>query len=97
MFSCIAGCAFAVGALQGENLYCIDVFFVVYQSCGYSSILSWMKNGCAATVVIGKVSPLHPILNTRTKFFCDKLHEDIIIQKNPSFKVQISLPADTPR
>lgn len=48
-----------------------------------------MKSGYAATVVIGKASPLHPVWYTRTKFFCNKLNEDTV-----ALKVQISLPAD---
>lgn len=44
-------------------------------------VLSWMKNVCAATAVVAKVFPFHFILNTRTKFFCNKLHEDIITPK----------------
>lgn len=73
---------FAVGVVHGEHFSCIDIFFVAYQSCGCGSILPWMKNGCAATVVIGKGFPFHLILNTRTKFFRNKLHEDIIIPKS---------------
>ena len=42
--------------------------------------LRW-KNGCATAVVIRKVSPFHPVLSTGTKFFCNKLNEDIIIPK----------------
>lgn len=68
------GYAFMV---QGENSNCTDIFFASYQSCGCSSILSWMKNYCASIVVIGKVSPLHLIWNTGAKFFWNKLHEDI--------------------
>lgn len=89
MFPSIAVCAFMV---QGENANCTDIFFVSYQSCGYSSVLSWMKNYCAAAVVTGKVFPLHLVWNTRTKFFCNKLHEDIITKKM-SLKVQIFNPA----
>lgn len=55
-----------------------------------------MKNDCPATVVIGKVSPLHLIWNTGTKFFCNKLHKDIITQKM-SLKVQIFDCADVPQ
>lgn len=75
------GCAFT--ASQKENSYCIDIFFMAYQICRYSSILSWVKNGSAATAIIGKVSPLHLILNRRRMFFCNKLHKDIITQKSP--------------
>lgn len=88
---------FAVGVVQGEHFSCIDIVFVAYQSRGCGSILPWIKNGCVATVVIGKDFPFHLILNTRTKFFRNKLHEDIIIPKTKGPWRSKSLPPDTPR
>lgn len=75
-------------------------FFGGYQSCGFSSILAWMKKGWATTAVTEHTFFPCLISNTRTKFLsnewiiCMSISPYVEKKIHPSMIVQTALPPD---